>query len=118
VIIASLHHHIIAGFSMGGSMAVIVASLPRRYPGLRFVLVGGARDLPPALLEDLLQAEEAGANKTGTNRAGAGVALLPLPSLHLIGAADKVVPPESSRQLAGRFLAPRVIEHEQGHCIP
>lgn len=96
---------------MGGSMAVIVASLPARFPGLRFVMVGGARELPAAALQELgVHTGEAGAGNVPQR--------LPLPSLHLVGRADKVVPPASSHQLAARFAAPLVIEHEQGHCIP
>ena len=94
------------GFSMGGSMAAIIVSLPARYPGPRCLLVGGARELPAGVLEDLGQC------------AHTATALLPLPSLHIMGAADKVVPAESSRQLANRFVTPHIIEHEQGHCIP
>lgn len=86
-------------------MATIVASLPARFPGLRFVMVGGARELP----EEVLSGLTSGADRTDK---------IALPSFHLIGAADKVVPPESSRLLALRFSSPNVIEHEQGHCIP
>lgn len=88
-------------------MAVIVASLPARYTGLRCLLVGGARELPVEVLQQL-----------GEGSSTKVPSLLSLPSLHLMGAADKVVPADSSRQLASRFVDPIIIEHEQGHCIP
>lgn len=93
----------VLGFSMGGSMAVILAHLSDRFPGLRCIVVGGARDLPATLLDELGVSTDSSVT---------------LPSLHLMGAADKVVPAESSRQLAARFSNPVVMEHEQGHCIP
>jgi predicted esterase len=40
-----------------------------------------------------------------------------LPSLHVIGRSDRVVPPEASLALATRFEAPTVVEHEGGHVI-
>jgi acetyl esterase/lipase len=40
-----------------------------------------------------------------------------LPSLHLIGRADGIVPPASSRDLAARFQNPLVLEHDGGHVI-
>lgn len=40
-----------------------------------------------------------------------------LPSLHVIGRSDRIVPPEASRALATRFQAPHVVEHDGGHVI-
>jgi acetyl esterase/lipase len=40
-----------------------------------------------------------------------------LPSLHIIGSSDGIVPSEDSRELAARFKNPLVIEHEGGHVI-
>jgi predicted esterase len=40
-----------------------------------------------------------------------------LPSLHLIGRADGVVPPADSRELAARFREPTILEHRGGHFI-
>ncbi|CAM9527672.1 unnamed protein product [Chrysoparadoxa australica] len=36
----------------------------------------------------------------------------------MIGLADKVVPPSSSRDLAALFNDPVVYEHDQAHCLP
>jgi pimeloyl-ACP methyl ester carboxylesterase len=41
-----------------------------------------------------------------------------LPSLHIIGQADRLVPGEDSRVLAAQFAAPVVLEHPGGHVIP
>jgi pimeloyl-ACP methyl ester carboxylesterase len=41
-----------------------------------------------------------------------------LPSLHLIGRADGVVPSDESRRLARRFRAPVIVEHGGGHVVP
>lgn len=92
----------ILGFSMGGSVASIMASLPDRYPGLKFVIVGGAPDVPSHLLDSDKHSK---IPKT-------------IHSLHLIGLADNAVPPFVSQNLSARFYNPTVIEHEQGHCIP
>jgi hypothetical protein len=88
------------GFSMGGSMAAIVASLPARFPGLRFIIIAGAPDLDDRSLGYQLFEPPA------------------LKSLHLIGLADRTVEPHSSHSLAAKFTAPQVVEHELGHCIP
>lgn len=43
---------------------------------------------------------------------------LSLPSLHVIGQADRIVPPEASLALAARFTEPTIFEHDGGHVIP
>jgi acetyl esterase/lipase len=40
-----------------------------------------------------------------------------LPSLHIIGRSDGIVPSGDSRELAARFEDPLVLEHEGGHVI-
>lgn len=92
----------ILGFSMGGSVASMLTTMPGRFPGIKFVIVGGAPDVPSHLIES------------------DGLSKIPksIRSLHLIGLADSAVPPDVSRNLAARFYSPMVIEHEQGHCIP
>jgi hypothetical protein len=92
----------ILGFSMGGSVASMLATMPERFPGVRFVLIGGAPDVPSHLLDNH------GQSKIPKH----------VKSLHLIGLADNAVPPHVSHSLASRFSNPLVTEHEQGHCIP
>jgi len=41
-----------------------------------------------------------------------------LPSLHIIGQADRIVPARDSRILAATFTSPTVLEHAGGHVIP
>jgi predicted esterase len=41
-----------------------------------------------------------------------------VPSVHIIGRADTVIPWAESRLLADRFEEPLVIEHDGGHVIP
>jgi pimeloyl-ACP methyl ester carboxylesterase len=46
------------------------------------------------------------------------VASFEVPSLHIMGRSDMVVPMEVSRRLADCFTSPRVVEHPGGHVIP
>lgn len=85
----------ILGFSMGGAMASIIASLPTRFPNLSFVLIAGAPDIDPKFV-------------IPTN----------VLSLHLIGLDDRTVLPKSSHSLANKYHGPLVTEHELGHCLP
>jgi pimeloyl-ACP methyl ester carboxylesterase len=41
-----------------------------------------------------------------------------LPSLHILGTGDGVVPPSYARALAAKFVDPIVLEHDGGHVIP
>jgi hypothetical protein len=41
-----------------------------------------------------------------------------LPSLHIMGTSDRIVPAADSRVLAERFPSPVVLEHTGGHIIP
>ena len=41
-----------------------------------------------------------------------------LPSVHMMGRADTIVPIGDSRQLADRFSAPVIVEHAGGHVVP
>ena len=43
---------------------------------------------------------------------------LKIPSLHVVGKADKLVDYEKSIQLANDFVNSDIYEHELGHCIP
>jgi hypothetical protein len=40
-----------------------------------------------------------------------------LPSLHMLGRADRIVPHEASLALAARFKNPILLEHDGGHVI-
>ncbi len=41
-----------------------------------------------------------------------------LPSLHFMGATDKIVPVAASADLAAKFAAAQTVVHKQGHSIP
>jgi hypothetical protein len=43
---------------------------------------------------------------------------LGVPSVHVIGRTDGVVPPAESRRLADQFTDPLVLEHPGGHVVP
>jgi pimeloyl-ACP methyl ester carboxylesterase len=91
----------VLGFSQGAALTALVvgmAALPR----VRFaVMIGGfvSRDAAHAPIVDALRGST-------------------LPSLHVIGRADRVVPPDGSRALASCFAAPIVLEHDGGHVVP
>lgn len=85
----------ILGFSMGGAMASIIASMPAKFPNLAFVLIAGAPDIDQKFVIP--------ANVL---------------SLHLIGLDDRTVLPKSSHSLANKYHGPLVTEHELGHCLP
>jgi pimeloyl-ACP methyl ester carboxylesterase len=40
-----------------------------------------------------------------------------LPTLHLIGRSDRVVPPDISQRLASKFPHPWIVEHDGGHVV-
>jgi len=40
-----------------------------------------------------------------------------LPSLHMVGLSDVIVPPQASRALAAHFADPTLVEHPGGHTI-
>jgi predicted alpha/beta hydrolase family esterase len=43
---------------------------------------------------------------------------LTLPSVHVMGRSDTIVPIGDSRELANQFREPLVLEHPGGHVVP
>ena len=91
----------VLGFSQGAAIASVMASdhgALDRFPGLRFaVLIGGFVPRDPAVL------------------------VRPRPdvrSLHVMGAADDVVSPDRSRDLAAVYTGPEQLHHAGGHAVP
>ncbi|XP_049643790.1 esterase OVCA2 [Suncus etruscus] len=93
------------GFSQGAALAALVCALGQagdaRFPSPRFViLVSGfcprGRDFKEAVLQTPLA----------------------LPSLHVFGDTDRVIPSQESRQLASRFSGAVTLNHTGGHFIP
>ena len=86
------------GFSQGAALtSLLVGMVPVDFA----VMVGGFRSDSP-LHADLYAATEN----------------YRLPSLHVIGQADRVVPARDSLRLAAQFTAPVVVRHPGGHVIP
>ena len=95
------HFDGVFGFSQGAALTSLLVGLR---PALSFefaVMVGGFRSDSPA---------HAHLYRTRDNYA--------IPSLHVIGEADRIVPSRDSELLAAQFLAPTVVRHAGGHVIP
>ena len=93
------------GFSQGAALAGLLAAL-RESPGaprgldFRFaIMVGGFTSFLPKHA-DLFPRP------------------LTIPSIHVTGRGDGIVPRSDSLKLAGRFADPLVLEHSGGHVIP
>ena len=93
------------GFSQGAALTGLLAALresPGAPRGLDFgfaIMVGGFTSFLPQHA-DLFRRP------------------LTIPSVHVIGRSDGVVPRSDSLKLAGRFADPLVLEHSGGHVIP
>lgn len=92
----------ILGFSQGAVLAAVIAAQATdpAFASLRFaILVSGmpsrAEEHAPLFAEPVA-----------------------LPSLHVIGEADKLVPPEASRKLHDLFHDPILFQHSAGHLVP
>ncbi|KAM9596699.1 esterase OVCA2 [Trichechus inunguis] len=93
------------GFSQGAALAALVCALGQdgdpRFPLLRFtILVSGFCPRGLGLKEPILKAP------------------LSLPSLHVFGDADRVIPSQESVQLASQFPGAITLNHSGGHFIP
>ena len=92
----------ILGFSQGGVFASILAGLAAtRLQSLRYVIMLSAF---PARATDITA-------KSWYNE-------IDLPSLHVWGTDDSLVPPQASELLRNRFVSPVTYTHDKGHVIP
>jgi dienelactone hydrolase len=92
----------IFGFSQGAALAGLLAALRDSEPSLGFefaIMVGGFTSTMP-------------------QHAALFRRKLTVPSVHVIGRSDMIVPPDDSLLLADRFADPLIIEHAGGHVIP
>jgi hypothetical protein len=92
----------IFGFSQGAALTGLLAALRDSDPSLRFefaIMVGGFTSTMP-------------------QHAGLFRRKLAIPSVHVTGRADGIVPRRDSLLLADRFTDPLIIEHPGGHVIP
>lgn len=95
----------ILGFSQGAALAALVCALGQagdpRFPLPRFIiLVSGFCPRGLVLKEPILKSP------------------LSLPSLHVFGETDRVIPAQESVQLASRFPGAVTLTHSGGHFIP
>lgn len=93
------------GFSQGAALAALVCALGQagdlRFPLPRFIiLVSGFCPRGHGLKEPILQST------------------LSLPSLHVFGDTDRVIPSQESVQLASQFPGAITLTHSGGHFIP
>jgi predicted esterase len=85
------------GFSQGAALAGLLTALQQRFEFA--VMVGGFTSFEPQHAA-LFQRQ------------------VTVPSLHVMGAADDIVPMRDSLRLAERFEAPVIVKHPSGHVIP
>jgi predicted esterase len=93
----------IFGFSQGAALTGLLAAV---------------RDSSPALLEFEFAIMVGGFTSTMPQHADLFRRKLTVPSVHVMGRADGIVPRRDSLLLADRFADPLVIEHPGGHVIP
>lgn len=93
------------GFSQGAALAALVCALGQagdlRFPIPRFIiLISGFCPRGLGLKEPVMQS------------------LLSLPSLHVFGDTDRVIPSQESMELASRFPGATTLTHSGGHFVP
>ena len=93
----------IFGFSQGAALTGLLAAL---------------RDHDPSIPQFEFAIMVGGFTSTMPQHAGLFQHKLTVPSVHVTGRADTIVPRRDSLLLADRFADPLVIEHPGGHIIP
>ncbi|OUC48613.1 serine hydrolase [Trichinella nativa] len=100
----------ILGFSQGACMASLICSLSIQGTILKIVSEFQHRIRFAILISGFV------------SKSSGHIALqqqeLNIPSLHIVGQADEIVPKEMSLALANRFVSPHVVEHDGGHYVP
>jgi hypothetical protein len=81
-------------------------------------LLAGLRDSQPTLVQFEFAIMVGGFTSTMPKHAGLFLRKLVIPSVHVTGRADTIVPSRDSLLLAARFADPLIIEHAGGHVIP
>jgi dienelactone hydrolase len=94
----------VLGFSQGAALTGLLAAVQQSNPDtvlrLRFaVMIGGFTSREP-------------------QHAALFARKLTLPSLHVMGEADDIVPMHDSLRLADRFADPVIVRHPGGHIVP
>jgi pimeloyl-ACP methyl ester carboxylesterase len=81
-------------------------------------LLAGLRDSQPSLVQFEFAIMVGGFTSTMPKHAELFRRKLIIPSVHVTGRADTIVPMRDSLRLADRFADPLIIEHAGGHVIP
>jgi hypothetical protein len=81
-------------------------------------LLAGLRDSQPSLVQFEFAIMVGGFTSTMPKHSGLFRRKLIIPSVHVTGRADTIVPMRDSLRLADRFADPLIIEHAGGHVIP
>jgi predicted esterase len=98
------------GFSQGAALTGLLVGM--RAPD------GQPSEAAPLRFDFAMTAGGFVSNEPGHASLYAATAGHELPSLHMMGRSDTIVPIADSRRLSDRFSAPVVIEHSGGHIIP
>jgi pimeloyl-ACP methyl ester carboxylesterase len=91
------------GFSQGAALAGLMAALC---------------DIEPAPVSFGLAIMVGGFTSTSQQHAQLFTHKLQVPSLHIMGRRDAIIPMPDSQLLAERFAHPVLVEHDGGHVIP
>ncbi|MDN7183325.1 serine hydrolase family protein [Caballeronia sp. SEWSISQ10-4 2] len=97
------------GFSQGAALAGLLV-------GLRS-MDGKPSEQTPLAFDFAIMAGGFLANDPSLARLYESPASYDLPSVHIIGRSDSVVPSQHSRMLASKFGKPLILEHDGGHVI-
>jgi hypothetical protein len=81
-------------------------------------MLAGLRDTEAAPIAFDLAIMVGGFTSTAPQHADLFTHKLTVPSLHVMGRRDGIVPMRDSQMLAQRFLDPVILEHAGGHVIP
>jgi fermentation-respiration switch protein FrsA (DUF1100 family) len=97
------HFDGVFGFSQGAALAGLLAAL---------------RDADPAPISFDVAIMVSGFTSSMPQHAHLFTCKLTVPSLHVIGRTDGIIPMRDSLLLVDRFADPVIIEHAGGHVIP
>ncbi|HWK43491.1 MAG TPA: hypothetical protein VNT30_02125 [Stellaceae bacterium] len=100
----------IFGFSQGAALAALLVGL--RSPD------GGTTERKPLAFDFAIMVGAFLARDPSLARLYEARPSYELPSIHIVGRSDVIVPSESSRMVALKFKDPLVVEHWGGHVIP
>jgi hypothetical protein len=81
-------------------------------------LLAGLGDSQPSLVKFEFAIMVGGFTSTMPKHAGLFRRKIAIPSVHVTGRADTIVPSRDSLRLADRFADPLIIEHAGGHIVP